>query len=72
MKKKVVSGEAAEKMNTLLEIIGEGFIYPAEAQKEQWAVSVLDLKTGAEGDLNGDVKDGLRECHEGVFNGDDL
>lgn len=56
MKKKVVSGEAAEKMNTLLEIIGEGFIYPAEAQKEQWAVSVLDLKTGAEGDLNGDVK----------------
>lgn len=43
-------------MNTLLEIIGEGFIYPAEAQKEQWAVSVLDLKTGAEGDLNGDVK----------------
>ena len=33
MKKKVVSGEAAEKMNTLLEIIGEGFIYPAEAQK---------------------------------------
>ena len=56
MKKKVVSGEAAEKMNTLLEIIGEGFIYPAKAQKEQWAVSVLDLKTGAEGDLNGDVK----------------
>lgn len=56
MKKKVVSGEAAEKMNTLLEIIGEGFIYPAEAQKEQWAVSVLDLKNGAEGDLNGDVK----------------
>ena len=56
MKKKVVSGEATEKMNTLLEIIGEGFIYPAKAQKEQWAVSVLDLKTGAEGDLNGDVK----------------
>ena len=56
MKKKVVSGEAAEKMNTLLEIIGEGFVYPAEAQKEQWAVSVQDLKTGAEGDLNGDVK----------------
>ena len=56
MKKKVVSGEATEKMNTLLEIIGEGFVYPAEAQKEQWAVSVLDLKTGAEGDLNGDVK----------------
>ena len=56
MKKKVVSGEATEKMNTLLEIIGEGFVYPAEAQKEQWSVSVLDLKTGAEGDLNGDVK----------------
>ena len=56
MKKKVVSGEATEKMNTLLEIIGEGFVYPAKAQKEQWAVSVLDLKTGAEGDLNGDVK----------------
>ena len=56
MKKKVVSGEATEKMNTLLEIIGEGFVYPAEAQKEQWAVSVLDLKNGAEGDLNGDVK----------------
>lgn len=56
MKKKVVSGEATEKMNTLLEIIGEGFVYPAEAQKEQWAVSVQDLKTGAEGDLNGDVK----------------
>mgnify|MGYP004688259749 FL=1 len=56
MKKKVVSKEATEKMNTLLEIIGEGFVYPAKAQKEQWAVSVLDLKTGAEGDLNGDVK----------------
>ena len=56
MNKKVVSGEATEKMNTLLEIIGEGFVYPAEAQKEQWAVSVQDLKTGAEGDLNGDVK----------------
>lgn len=56
MKKKVVSGEATEKMNTLLEIIGEDFVYPAEAQKEQWAVSVQDLKTGAEGDLNGDVK----------------
>lgn len=56
MKKKVVSEEATEKMNTLLEIIGEGFVYPAKAQKEQWAVSVLDLKTGAEGDLNGDVK----------------
>ena len=26
MKKKVVSGEATEKMNTLLEIIGEGFV----------------------------------------------
>ena len=44
MKKKVVSGEATEKMNTLLEIIGEGFVYPAEAQKEQWAVSVQDLR----------------------------
>lgn len=56
MKKKVVPKEATEKMNTLLEIIGEGFVYPAKVQKEQWAVSVLDLKTGAEGDLNGDVK----------------
>ena len=43
-------------MNALLEVLGEEFVYPAKAQKEQWAVSVLDLKTGAKGDLNGDVQ----------------
>ena len=56
MKKKAVSKESMENMNALLEVIGEEFIYPAKEQKEQWAVSVQDLKTGAEGDLNGDVQ----------------
>ena len=56
MKKKEVSKEAAENMNALLEVLGEEFVYPAKEQKEQWAVSVLDLKTGAAGDLNGSAR----------------
>lgn len=56
MKKKEVPKEAVEKMNALLKVLGEEFVYPAGEQNEQWAVSVLDLVTGAEGDLNGDVQ----------------
>lgn len=56
MKKKEVPEAAVENMNALLEVLGEEFVYPAGEQKEQWAISVLDLMTGAEGDLNGDVQ----------------
>lgn len=56
MKSKTVSKEAAEKMNALLEMLGEEFVYPAMEQKETWAISLADLSTGAQGDLNGDVQ----------------
>lgn len=54
MKKKTVSPEAVSQMNALLETLGEDLIYPAMEQGEDWAVSLVDLTTGAEGDISGD------------------
>lgn len=55
MKSKEVSPEAKAKLDTLLEIAGESYVYPAQDQGEEWAVSIADLASGASGDLNGDV-----------------
>ncbi len=43
----------SEKMNTLLEILGEVYVYPATDQGEKWALSIADLTSGEEMDLNG-------------------
>lgn len=56
MKKKEVAPEAAARMGTLLERLGEDYLYPAMDQGESWAVSVKNLDTEAEGDINGDVQ----------------
>lgn len=53
-KKQEVPAEAAARMNLLMEKLGEDIIYPAMEQGESWAVSVKDLETGAEGNINGD------------------
>ncbi len=44
----------SERMNTILEIVGEVYVYPAMDTGEDWAVSIADLATGEETDLNGD------------------
>lgn len=54
MKKKEAPQEAMERLSGLLERLEEEEIAPARAQGEEWAVSLLDLETGAEGDLDGD------------------
>lgn len=55
MKTKEVSPEAQTQMNTILEILGEEYLYPALDKGEQWAVSMIDMDTGAHGNINGDV-----------------
>ncbi|MCC8067192.1 MAG: serine hydrolase [Clostridiales bacterium] len=51
-----VSAEAEESMNTLIEQLGESYIYPSIDQGETWAVSMKSLNDGAEGEINGDVQ----------------
>lgn len=54
MKEKEVSREAQNQMNALLEQIGEDLVYPAGENGENWAVSIKNLTTGAQGDVGGD------------------
>ena len=55
LKTKEVDPEAQAQVDTTLEILGEEYIYPAQDQGENWAVSLIDVKTGAQGNINGDV-----------------
>lgn len=55
MKEKEVSPEAQTRVDTIMEILGEEYIYPARDKGEEWAVSLVDVTTGAEGDFNGEV-----------------
>lgn len=56
MKQKEVPEEDQEQVNAVLEMIGEEYVYPLSDQGETWAVSLKDLVSGAQGDLNGDVQ----------------
>lgn len=47
------SVKAQNKVDTVLEILGEEYIFPAQDRGENWAVSLIDLNTGAESSLNG-------------------
>ncbi|MCC8101477.1 MAG: N-acetylmuramoyl-L-alanine amidase, partial [Clostridiales bacterium] len=51
-----VSAEAELLMNSLMEMLGERYLYPSESQGEAWAVSVKSLDDGSAGDINGDVQ----------------
>ncbi|MCD8023550.1 MAG: N-acetylmuramoyl-L-alanine amidase [Lachnospiraceae bacterium] len=48
--------ENIEQMNALIEVLGEGYIYPASETGEVWAVSIESVNKGVEGDINGDVQ----------------
>lgn len=52
----LVSSEAEVLMNSLIEILGERYLYPSESQGETWAVSIKSLTEGSAGDINGDVQ----------------
>ncbi|MDY3249636.1 MAG: serine hydrolase [Candidatus Choladocola sp.] len=56
MKEKEVSKEAESRMAALMETLGEDEVYPVMEQGENWAVSLKDLDTEAEGDINGDIQ----------------
>lgn len=51
-----VSLEAEVSMNSLIEMLGERYIYPSVSQGESWAVSVSFLTEGSAGNINGDVQ----------------
>lgn len=51
-----VTSEAEISMNSLIEILGERYIYPSEEQGEKWSVSVKSLSEGSEGNIYGDVQ----------------
>lgn len=55
MKNKDSSNAEESLMNSLIKILGEGYIYPASDMGETWAVSVLNLDDGTSCDINGDV-----------------
>lgn len=48
--------EGQINVDACLEILGESYLYQAMDQGEQWSVSLIDLESGAQGDLNGDRK----------------
>ena len=54
-KEKEIDPKAQQKVNTILEILGEEYIYPAQDRGEMWAVSLIDINSGAQGAINGDV-----------------
>lgn len=54
MKEKEVSEEATQKMNALIEQVGETYIYPSMEAGETWAFSVKNLTTGTQGAVEGD------------------
>lgn len=54
-KEKEIDPKAQEKLNATLEMLGEEYIYPAQENGENWAVSLIDISSGAQGALNGDV-----------------
>lgn len=54
-KEKEIDPKAQQKVNTVLEILGEEYIYPAQDRGEMWAVSLIDINSGAHGAINGDV-----------------
>lgn len=51
-----VSLKAEVYMNSLIEMLGERYIYPSVSQGESWAVSVSLLTEGSAGNINGDVQ----------------
>lgn len=56
MKSKEVAPEEQAQVDAYLQQVDETCIGPAVAQGENWAVSVKNLKTGAEGNINGDMQ----------------
>ena len=54
LKEREVSPEALARTASLMEEIKETYVDPGADAGETWAVSFLDLETGAAGDLNGD------------------
>ncbi|MCD8396039.1 MAG: N-acetylmuramoyl-L-alanine amidase [Lachnospiraceae bacterium] len=48
--------EAEVLMNSLIEMLGERYIYISETQGENWAVSVKSLTENSAGNINGDVQ----------------
>lgn len=50
-----ISVKAQAQVDTVLEMLGEEYIFPAQDNGENWAVSLIDLNTGAENSLNGNV-----------------
>ena len=54
MKEETVTEEAAAKMNALVEQVGEDYLYPSMESGEEWAFSVKNLTTGAQGSIEGD------------------
>ena len=56
LKERQVSPEALARTASCLEEIKESYVDPGAEAGETWAVSLLDLDTGADGDLNGDER----------------
>lgn len=56
LESETVSLEAKVSMNSLIEVLGERYIYPSVSQGESWAVSVSFLTEGSAGNINGDVQ----------------
>ena len=54
LKEREASPEALARTASLMEEIKETYVDPGADAGETWAVSFLDLETGAAGDLNGD------------------
>lgn len=54
MLKKEVDPEVQSRLDGCMEQLGEDYIYPAMEQGENWAVSLMDLGSGASGQINGD------------------
>lgn len=55
MRHQEATPEAQAQADTIMEILGEEYIYPSQDSGETWAVSLIDLNTGAQAAINGDV-----------------
>ena len=54
MLQKIPDEAEQAKVDGCMEQLGEDFVYPGSEQGENWAVSLMDLNSGASGDINGD------------------
>lgn len=55
MKTAEVSSEATVQMSSLMEQLNESYILPAANAGETWSISMVDLATGAQGEIDGNI-----------------